>query len=34
MSSEKTIIQLKDLSKVYQMGEDISVTALDHVGLS
>ena len=33
MSSEKTIIQLKDLSKVYQMGEDISVTALDHVNL-
>jgi len=33
MASDKTIIELKDLSKVYQMGEDISVTALDHVNI-
>ena len=33
MTSEKLIIQLIDLCKVYQMGEDISVTALDHVNL-
>jgi len=33
MTSDKIIIELRDLSKVYQMGEDISVTALDHVNL-
>ncbi len=33
MTSDKTIIELKDLCKVYQMGEDISVTALDHVNI-
>jgi hypothetical protein len=33
MQSDKTIIELRDLSKVYQMGEDISVTALDHVNI-
>ncbi len=33
MPPDKTIIQLIDLSKVYQMGEDIRVTALDHVSL-
>jgi hypothetical protein len=33
MKSEKIIIQLKDLSKVYQMGEEISVKALDHINL-
>ncbi len=31
MKSEKIIIELKDLSKVYQMGEDISVKALDTI---
>ena len=31
MDSEKIIIELKDLSKVYQMGEEISVKALDHI---
>ena len=34
MKSEKVIIELKDLTKVYQMGEEISVTALDHISLS
>ena len=29
MKSEKVIIELKDLSKIYQMGEEISVKALD-----
>jgi len=33
MKSDKVIIELKDLSKVYQMGEDISVKALDTVNL-
>lgn len=33
MKSEKIIIQLKDLSKVYQMGEEISVKALDNINL-
>ena len=31
MDSEKIIIELKDLSKVYRMGEEISVKALDHI---
>ena len=33
MKSEKVIIELKDLSKIYQMGEEISVKALDHINL-
>jgi putative ABC transport system ATP-binding protein len=33
MKPDKTIIELRDLSKIYQMGEEISVTALDHVNL-
>ena len=33
MDSEKIIIELKDLSKVYQMGEEISVKALDNINL-
>ncbi|HUI88546.1 MAG TPA: ABC transporter ATP-binding protein [Anaerolineales bacterium] len=33
MKSDKSIIELRELCKVYQMGEDISVTALDHVNL-
>ena len=33
MKSEKVIIELKDLSKVYQMGEEISVKALDNINL-
>jgi hypothetical protein len=33
MKSEKIIIELKDLSKVHQMGEEISVKALDHINL-
>ena len=33
MKSEKIIIELKDLSKIYQMGEEISVKALDHINL-
>jgi len=33
MKSEKNIIELKDLSKIYQMGEEISVKALDHINL-
>ena len=34
MKSEKVIIELKDLSKIYQMGEDISVRALDNINYS
>lgn len=33
MKSEKLIIEIKDLTKVYQMGEEISVKALDHIDL-
>ena len=33
MKSEKNIIELKDLSKIYQMGEEISVKALDTINL-
>jgi len=33
MNSEKAIIVLKDLSKIYQMGEEISVKALDNINL-
>ena len=33
MKSDKVIIQLKELSKVYQMGEEISVKALDNINL-
>ena len=33
MKSEKVIIELKDLSKVYKMGEEISVKALDSINL-
>ena len=33
MDSEKIIIELKDLSKIYQMGEEISVKALDNINL-
>ena len=33
MKSEKVIIELKDLSKIYQMGEEISVKALDNINL-
>ena len=31
MDSEKIIIELKDLSKVYQMGEENIVKALDRI---
>ena len=31
MDSEKIIIELKDLSKIYQMGEENIVKALDHI---
>jgi hypothetical protein len=31
MDSEKIIIEFKDLSKVYQMGEENIVKALDHI---
>ena len=31
MDSEKIIIELKDLSKVYQMGEENIVNTLDHI---
>ncbi len=33
MKSDKLIIEIKDLTKVYQMGEEISVKALDHINL-
>ncbi len=33
MKSEKVIIELRDLTKIYQMGEEVSVTALDHINL-
>ncbi len=33
MKSEKIIIELKDLSKVYQMGEENIVKALDNINL-
>jgi len=33
MKSLKIIIELKDLSKVYQMGEEISVKAQSHINL-
>ncbi len=33
MKSDKVIIELKDLSKIYQMGEEISVKALDNINL-
>src|SRR5271157_5590416 len=33
MDSEKIIIELKDLSKVYKMGEENIVKALDHINL-
>ena len=33
MKSNKIIIQLKELSKIYQMGEEISVKALDNINL-
>jgi len=33
MKSEKIIIEIKDLTKIYQMGEEVSVTALDHIDL-
>jgi len=32
MDSEKIIIELKDLSKIYQIGEENIVKALDHIG--
>ena len=31
MDSEKLIIELKDLSKIYQMGEENIVKALNHI---
>jgi putative ABC transport system ATP-binding protein len=34
MKSEKKIIEINDLTKIYQMGEEVSVTALDHISLS
>ncbi len=33
MKSDKIIIELKDLSKVYQMGEENIVKALDNINL-
>src|SRR5271157_6383691 len=33
MNSEKAIIELKDLSKIYQMGEENIVKALDNINL-
>ena len=31
MKSDKIIIELKELSKIYQMGEENIVKALDHI---
>jgi putative ABC transport system ATP-binding protein len=33
MKSGKKIIEINDLTKIYQMGEEVSVTALDHISL-